>query len=74
MQQNTPPAATDATALNGNYYLLSAHPATYEVPVSLQEEHDYEEPYFEPASEEDDLLQQLKKLYIPVIEQEKELQ
>ena len=55
-----------------NYYLLS-NEGQLEATLNL-EEHDYEEPYFEPASEEDDLLQQLKKLYIPVIEQGKALQ
>ena len=35
-------------------------------------EHDYEEPYFEPASEEEGLLLQLKKMSIPMI-LEKEL-
>lgn len=36
-------------------------------------EHDYEEPYFEPASKEEDLLQQLIKLSIPIILEEKDL-
>jgi len=41
----------------------------------ISKDHDYEEPYFEPASEEEDLLQQLKKMSISVIHEEgKELQ
>ena len=35
--------------------------------------HDYEEPYFEPATEEEGLLLQLKKLSIPVLEEEEEI-
>ena len=30
-------------------------------------DHDYEEPYFEPASEEEDIISQLKNMAIPVI-------
>ena len=30
-------------------------------------DHDYEEPYFEPASEEEDIISQLKMMAIPVI-------
>ena len=30
-------------------------------------DHDYEEPYFEPASEEEDIISQLRKMAIPVI-------
>jgi hypothetical protein len=37
-------------------------------------EHDYEEPYFEPASEEEGVLQQLQKMSIPVVDENKELQ
>ena len=32
-----------------------------------ENDHDYEEPYFEPASEEEGLLLQLKKMSIPMI-------
>jgi hypothetical protein len=36
--------------------------------------HDYEEPFFKPATEEEDLLEQLKKMSISVVEENKELQ
>ncbi len=55
---------------NGAYFMLTKDEA---VPLA-PEDHDYEEPYFEPASEEEDLLQQLKKLCIPVIKDEKDIQ
>lgn len=57
---------------DGEYYLL-AREGSEEVTMKL-EDHDYEEPYFEPASEEEDLLQQLRKMLIPVIDENKELQ
>ena len=33
-------------------------------------DHDYDEPYFEPATEEEAILEQLCKLAIPTIEEE----
>ena len=32
-----------------------------------EDEHDYEEPYWEPASKEEELMEQLSKLNVPVI-------
>ena len=32
-----------------------------------EDEHDYEEPYWEPASKEEELMDQLSKLNVPVI-------
>ena len=48
---------------SGEYFLLEPQVGDY----------DYEEPYFEPASEEEELLQQLNKMSIPFIDEEKEL-
>jgi hypothetical protein len=36
--------------------------------------HDYEEPFFKPASEEESILEQLKKMSIPVVDENKEFQ
>ena len=36
--------------------------------------HDYEEPYFEPASEVESLLEQLKKMSIPLVDEIRDLQ
>jgi hypothetical protein len=36
--------------------------------------HDYEGPFFKPATEEEDLLEQLKEMSIPVIDENKDLQ
>ena len=33
----------------------------------LEDDHDYEEPYWEPASKEEELMEQLSKLNVPVI-------
>ena len=53
----------------GAYYFLTKEAGS--VVDTLEEiEHDYEEPYFEPATEEEGLLQQLLKLSIPVLEEE----
>ena len=38
------------------------------------EDHDYEEPYFEPASEEEELLRQLKAMSVPFIDEDRELE
>lgn len=38
-----------------------------DVPSNEDGEHDYDEPYFQPADEEEDLLQQLHKLAVPNI-------
>ena len=35
--------------------------------TARDEDHDYDEPFFEPACKEDELLQQLKNLSIPII-------
>ena len=51
---------------NDNYFLLTKE-------ESQMEDHDYEEPYFEPASEEEDLLQQLKTMSVPFIDEDGEL-
>jgi hypothetical protein len=45
--------------------------------ASLREEvlnHDYEEPFFKPASEEEGILAQLKKMSIPMVDENKEFQ
>ena len=60
-----------STQLNGAYHVLDA--STGEGVLLEELEHDYEEPYFEPATEEEGLLAQLKKLSIPVLEQETEM-
>ena len=52
----------------GAYHYVGASAGEGVLPDEL--EHDYEEPYFEPATEEEGLLAQLKKLSIPVLEQE----
>lgn len=38
-----------------------------QVPLGLCGERDYDEPYFEPANKEDDLLHQLQELAVPWI-------
>lgn len=57
------------TELDSAYFLL-AREGSVDNLEKLEEEHDYEEPYFEPASEEEALLQQLKKMSIPIITEE----
>ena len=37
---------------------------------AILENHDYEEPYFEPASEEESLIRQLKNMSVPVANQD----
>ena len=47
--------------------------ATMIIIINQLEEHEYEELYFEPVSEEEGLLLQLKKLSIPVLEEGTEI-
>ena len=63
---------TQTKQADGAYYLL-AREGSVEVSIQL-EDHDYEEPYFEPASEEEGLLQQLRKMTIPMVDEENELE
>ena len=55
---------------NDNYFLLTEEETQAQLNV---EDHDYEEPYFEPASEEEELLQQLKAMPVPFIDEDREL-
>ena len=41
---------------------------------ALMKHHEYEEPYFAPASEEEFLLEQLKKMSIPAVDENEQLQ
>ena len=67
-----PSLYTQTKQADGAYYLL-AREGSVEVSIKL-DDHDYEEPYFEPASEEEGLLQQLRKMSIPMVDEEKEIQ
>ena len=61
-------------ANDGNYFVLERNKEEIQAAQQKVEDYDYEEPYFEPASEEEDLLQQLQKMAIPFIEEHKELE
>ena len=41
---------------------------------ALMKNHKYEEPYFAPASEEEVLLEQLKKMSVPAVDENEQLQ
>ena len=56
---------------SGNYFLLTEGESQAQPNV---EDHDYEEPYFEPASKEEELLQQLKAMSVPFIDEGRELE
>ena len=46
--------------------LTEADPVSHQ-PLTAFDKHDYDEPYFEPALKEEELIMQLKNLSVPVV-------
>ena len=49
------------------YALLSESDPVPHPPLTALDDHDYDNPYFEPALKEEELIIQLKKLSVPVV-------
>ena len=49
------------------YALLSESDTGPHPPLTAFDNHDYDEPYFEPALKEEELIMQLKNLSVPVV-------
>lgn len=56
-----------------HYFMAKKGSVNNDYKLNQIKDHDYEEPYFKPANEEEGLLIQLKKLSIPVLEEETEI-
>ena len=54
----------------GNYTLLAGEPRENCKYLSIEDIHDYEEPYFEPATKLEELMAQLKKFGVTEISRE----
>ena len=53
--------------LNSSHYEMSDGLVDSGNGAQTDDEHDYEEPYWEPANKEEELMQQLSKLNVPMI-------
>ena len=83
MHYHNPKEETSTKHHQGHEYSLLTETASPDVPPKLSpyhtaasaasedhEDHDYDEPYFEPACMEEELLLQLKNLGVPAIKEE----
>ena len=57
-------------ATNSGYEIDNGSGCTRLPLVKANDDHDYDEPYFEPATEVDTLINQLERLEVPTIQQE----